>query len=200
MQPFLATQLEIDGRTLDLATRSWPCLADRLPRVARFVEGMAGAALDGDVIRATALLLHEELVHYEHCSVVGARGPGGPVVGQNWDWPVECYDHPSVVRQRGCEGPDILTYAVEPDLRGLILAHPELRDLTGEPPETTTYCWDPCGYVFHSDPCEHVTVEPGWRRGDAPPPHLHPCPTCFPQQSDAPEDAGDSTADTEPGG
>jgi len=62
-----------------------------------------------------SLLLHEEIVHQEHCSIVGlsanAARDGRSVVAQNWDWPATVYAWPKIVRSRTNGAPAIMTYA-----------------------------------------------------------------------------------------
>ena len=137
MIPFFSTHVRESNTGWELARASWPILQRRLPRIAAFVKGMA-TAFDGNVVRATLHLLHEELVHMEHCSAVASRRTpvnGGPILGQNWDWPIEYFNLAHIVRQSGPSVPDSVTYA-----------YPGLWSAAGLNDEGLAMMWSGAGY------------------------------------------------------
>jgi len=111
---FLTSQISIRPRLLKFASGCWSNICETLPVVAEFCEGLAeGANLT--TTHTTLLLLHEEVLHQEHCSIVGvsraAACDGRSLVAQNWDWPATMYAWPKLLRLRTDSAPATLTYS-----------------------------------------------------------------------------------------
>jgi len=111
---FFSSQIPLRTDDLDFAAKCWPHLQEAFPAIAEFCTGLAAGA-DLTIPQLMLLLLHEEIVHKEHCSIIGvsqnAARDGRSVIAQNWDWPATVYCWPRVVRMRGESLPATLTYA-----------------------------------------------------------------------------------------
>jgi len=111
---FFSSQIPLRPGDVEFAAKCWPQLLESFPAIAEFCAGLAKGA-DLTIPQVMLLLLHEEIVHKEHCSIVGisrnAARDGRCVIAQNWDWPATVYSWPKIVRLRSGSLPATLTYA-----------------------------------------------------------------------------------------
>jgi hypothetical protein len=113
IQAFLAKEIFFNPQRLRYAQRCWKVLQGWEKPIAEFVYGMAqGAGLEAHVM--TLLLLHEEVVHMEHCTAFGATGAGTKdgkaLVAQNWDWNSHLYPWSGMLRLQTTTMPATVTY------------------------------------------------------------------------------------------
>lgn len=111
---FLSSQIVPGPEKSDFAAHCWLRLQDEFPAIAQFCEGLARGA-DISISQVSLLLLHEELIHAEHCSIIGVSKEfselGQSFIAQNWDWPATVYCWPKVLRMQVGSQPATLTYS-----------------------------------------------------------------------------------------
>jgi predicted choloylglycine hydrolase len=111
---FFSSQIKLTAANLNYASKCWLCLQQQLPEIAEFCLGLSKGA-DLTLPQVALLLLHEEVIHAEHCSIVGvsrtASKKGQSVIAQNWDWPATVYSWPKIVRMKMGSLPATLTYS-----------------------------------------------------------------------------------------
>lgn len=145
---FLNSQIALRPDLLNFAAECWTELEGALPGVAEFCKGLAeGAALT--ISQMTLLLLHEEIVHQEHCSLVGvckdAARDGRGAIAQNWDWPATVSECSRLVRLRTDSAPATLTYAF-----------PGLWACAGVNEAGLAICWSGAGYWPSVEPVRGI--------------------------------------------
>lgn len=114
----IAVFMEAEGLSPDrqgaYAAQCWRELVNWQQPVVEFVRGMADGC-GRSVEEMTLLILHEEVIHSEHCTAFGATAAatrdGDPVVAQNWDWSPKLFPWPHLLRVKSNATPAVLTYA-----------------------------------------------------------------------------------------
>ena len=111
---FFSSQIRLRADELEFAEKCWACLREEFPEIAEFCVGLAAGA-DLTIGQVILLLLHEEIVHVEHCSIIGVSREGSSdgqsFIAQNWDWPATVYGWPKIVRLECGSLPATLTYS-----------------------------------------------------------------------------------------
>lgn len=110
---FFNQEIKPTDKKITYARKCWEIVKKNAPHSTEFIRGVAQTS-GLNISQLVMLLLHEELIHQQHCSgfVIAPEltEKRTMVVAQNWDWPTKYYPWPSLLKMKLDSGKTTLTY------------------------------------------------------------------------------------------